>query len=105
MRLQDSTKAIGLIHNSEYISPHLLIESAISSLYSMQYVAVPTDAEKNEGFSFFDMEVYNNSTFIPLSALLGFVNKPLPQSTKSQSQENLCAFVSTSCAKPMQSFF
>lgn len=105
MRLQDSNKAIELVHNSEYASPHLLVESAISSLYAMQYVVVPADNEKNEGFSFFDMEVYNNSTFIPLSALLGFVNKPLPISPKSQSQENLSAFVSSSCAKPMQSFF
>jgi len=77
----------------------------MSSLYAMQYVMVPADSEKNEGFSFFDMEVYNNSTFIPLSALLGFVNKPLPPSPKSQSQENLCSFVSASCAKPMQSFY
>lgn len=116
LRLRDSNKAIELIQQTEYAPPHLLVEGAISLLPVMQYMVMPADGEKNDmPTQFYDMEMYSNSSFIPLSSLLAFVNRTSPPispassnssipSSLSQSQENISTFVNTSCAKMLQSF-
>jgi len=116
LRLRDANKAIELIQQTEYAPPHLLVEGAISLLPVMQHMIMPVDGEKTDmPTQFFDMELYSNSSFIPLSSLLAFVNRtttpPMSPSsssssipTLSQSQETLSTFVNTSCAKMLQSF-
>jgi len=96
LRLRDANKSFELIQQVDYTPPQLLLENAISALPQCM---VNSDSE-GDMHSFVDMEIYNNSAFIPLSALLGFINSKVslppitPTSPASNSPSSSLSFVS-----------